>query len=109
MVKENSIVVLGACDEKPDYDYGKNAEIRIYALKDGCKASSVVYGMDQKEEISVTAIRKEKTIQIKVTSDQNYTIRLVNVSAVGSGTVKDGKDTVITLSGNADITLTEDM
>ena len=108
MVKENSIVVLGACDEKPDYDYGKNAEIRIYALKDGCKASSVVYGMDQKEEISVTAIRKEKTIQIKVTSDQNYTIRLVNVSAVGSGTVKDGKDTVITLSGNADITLTED-
>ena len=109
MVKENSIVVLGACDEKPDYDYGNNAEIRIYALKDGCKASSVVYGMDQKEEISVTAIRKEKTIQIKVTSDQNYTIRLVNVSAVGSGTVKDGKDTVITLSGNADITLTEDM
>ena len=109
MVKENSIVVLGACDENPDYDYGKNAEIRIYALKDGCKASSVVYGMDQKEEISVTAIRKEKTIQIKVTSDQNYTIRLVNVSAVGSGTVKDGKDTVITLSGNADITLTEDM
>ncbi len=108
MVKENSIVVLGACDEKPDYDYGNNAEIRIYALKDGCKASSVVYGMDQKEEISVTAIRKEKTIQIKVTSDQNYTIRLVNVSAVGSGTVKDGKDTVITLSGNADITLTED-
>ena len=109
MVKENSIVVLGACDENPDYDYGKNAEIRIYALKDGCKASSVVYGMDQKEEISVTAIRKEKTIQIKVTSDQNYTIRLVNVSAVGSGTVKDGKDTVITLSGNDDITLTEDM
>lgn len=108
MVKENSIVVLGACDEKPDYDYGNNAEIRIYALKDGCKASSVVYGMDQKEEISVTAIRKEKTIQIKVTSDQNYSIRLVNVSAVGSGTVKDGKDTVITLSGNADITLTED-
>ena len=106
MVKENSIVVLGAHDDKPDYDYGDGAEIRIYTLKDGCEASSIVYGMDQKEEISVTAKRDGKNIQIKVDSDKNYTVRLINVAASGDGAVKDGNDTVISLSGNADITVT---
>lgn len=108
MVKENSIVVLGNCDEKPDYDYADHAEIRVYTLKDGCEASSVVYGMDQKENISISAKRTGKDIHLVVTSDKDYTIRLVNVSAAGSGAVKDGNDTVVSLSGNADITLTEE-
>lgn len=108
MVKENSIVVLGNCDDKPDYDYADHAEIRIYTLKDGCEASSVVYGMDQKENITITAKRTDKDIHIAVTSDKDYTVRLVNVSASGNGAAKDGNDTVISLSGNADITLTEE-
>lgn len=108
MVKENSIVVLGNCDERPDYDYADHAEIRIYTLKDGCQASSVVYGMDQKENISIEAKRTGRDIHITVTSDKDYTIRLVNVDASGNGAVKDGNDTVVSLSGNADITLTEE-
>ena len=107
MVRENSIVVLGTCDEKPDYDYGNNAEIRIYALKDGCKASSIVYGMDQKEEIVVTAEKSGKNIHIKITSDRNYTIRLVNVAIISTEAEKDGNDTILTLSGNTDIIVTE--
>lgn len=105
MVKENSIVVLGACDEKPDYDYGTDAEIRIYALKDGIQVKSVVYGMDQNEEISITAEKNGNDIHVTIVSDKNYTIRLVNVSAIGDSAVKDGNDTVLTLSGNADFTL----
>lgn len=108
MVKENSIVVLGNCDEKPDYDYADHAEIRVYTLKDGCEASSVVYGMDQKENISISAKKTGKDIHLVVTSDKDYTIRLVNVSAAGGGAVKDGNDTVVSLSGNTDITLTEE-
>ena len=107
MVKENSIVVLGTCDERPDYDYGDNAEIRIYALQDGMEANSVVYGMDQREEISVTAKKSGTQIHISVTSNKNYTIRLINVTAAGEGAKADGNDTVIALSGNADIALTE--
>ena len=109
MVKENSIVALGAHDDKPDYDYGDNAELRIYALKDGKETSTVIYGMDQKEELSVTAIKNASQIQISVKTDNAYSIRLVNVVAasVSQGEMKiDGKDTVITLSGNADITVT---
>lgn len=107
MVKENSIVTLGSCDDKPDYDYGDGAEIRIYALIDGTKTKSVVYGMDQKEEISITAKKNGKEIHLSVVSDKNYSIRLVNTEASGNGASKDGNDTVISLSGNAELTLTE--
>lgn len=106
MVKENSIVCLGATDMRPDYDYGDNAEIRIYTLKDGCKAESVVYGMDQKEEITVKAERSGNQIHITVASDKNYTVKLMNVAATGDGAALDGNDTVISLSGNADVTVT---
>lgn len=106
MVKENSIVTLGATDMRPDYDYGDNAEIRIYTLKDGCKAESVVYGMDQKEEITVKAERSGNQIHITVASDKNYTVKLMNVAATGDGAALDGNDTVISLSGNADVTVT---
>ena len=107
MVKENSIVVMGAHDDRPDYDYGDHAEIRIYALKDGHSASSIVYGMDNQEQISITASRSSSDIHIQVTSGQEYTIRLINVTASGKDAVIDGKDTVISLSGNADLVVTE--
>ncbi len=109
MVKENSIVAMGAHDDKPDYDYGDGAELRLYALKDGKSAEAVVYGMDQKEEISMTAKREGNQIHITVKSDRNYSVRLVNVAAasVSAGDVKtEGKDTVISLSGNAEVTVT---
>mgnify|MGYP000373287427 CR=1 FL=1 len=109
MVKENSIVAIGAHDDKPDYDYGDGAELRLYALKDGRNAEAVVYGMDQKEEIAMTAKREGNQIHITVKSDRNYAVRLVNVAAasVSAGDVKtEGRDTVISLSGSAEVTVT---
>lgn len=109
MVKENSIVALGAHDDKPDYDYGDHAELRLYCLQDGKEASAVVYGMDRAEEIAMTAARNGNQIQITVRSDKDYKIRLVNVIAisVSRGEVKiDKKDTVIILSGSTDLTVT---
>lgn len=109
MVKENSIVAMGASDDRPDYDYGDGAELRVYALKDGKEASTVVYGMDQKEEISMTATRNGNEMKISVKTDKAYSVRLVNVvaSSVSAGEMKiEDKDTVITLSGNADFTIT---
>ena len=98
MVKENSIVALGAHDDKPDYDYGDGVELRIYALKDGKTAEAIVYGMDQAEELSVFAKREGSQIHITVKTDKPYTIRLVNVTAtsVSEGELQhDGNDTVI--------------
>ena len=55
MVRENPIVVMGAHDDRPDYDYADGAEVRIYALQEGQEASAVVYDMDQNADMTVTA------------------------------------------------------
>lgn len=48
----------------------------FYALKDGRNAEAVVYGMDQKEEIAMTAKREGNQIHITVKSDRNYVVAL---------------------------------
>ena len=109
MVRENSIVCLGSTDERPDYDYGDQAELRLYSLKDGKEASTVIYGMDQRQELIMTASRNGNQIHIIVKSEKRYTIRLVNLVAisVSQGEVKiSRKDTVISLEGDADFTAT---
>ena len=109
MVRENSIVCLGSTEGRPDYDYGDHAELCLYSLKDGKEASTVIYGMDQREELIMTASRNGNQIHIIVKSEKTYTIRLVNLVAisVSQGEVKiSKKDTVIALEGDADFTAT---
>ncbi|MCR4850331.1 MAG: alpha-xylosidase [Lachnospiraceae bacterium] len=64
-VKENSIIVLGSCDDRPDYDYEKDVEVRIYAPEEGKEISADVYGMDGKVRMSVKAVRNGNTVTVK--------------------------------------------
>ena len=70
MVRENSIVCLGSTEGRPDYDYGDHAELCLYSLKDGKEASTVIYGMDQREELIMTASRNGNQIHIIVKSEK---------------------------------------
>ena len=57
MVRENSVVAVGACDDKPDYDYADGVELRVYALVDGQECSTTVYDMKQKEDLRVSIVK----------------------------------------------------
>ena len=101
MVRENSIVALGACDDKPDYDYADGVELRVYALTDGQECATVVYDMQQKADLQVSITKSADTITIKPKNagGKPYTVRLVNVqaaSASGAAMTVDGKDTILT-------------
>ncbi len=101
MVRENSIVALGACDDKPDYDYADGVELRVYALTDGQECATVVYDMQQKADLQVSITKNADTITIKPKNagGKPYTVRLVNVqaaSASGAAMTVDGKDTILT-------------
>lgn len=104
MVRENSIVVMGAHDDKPDYDYADGAQARIYALKDGVKAQTVVYDMKQKADLEISALKEGNKITIETSATKAFTIRLVNVKAVsveGASYTVEGNDTVLSdCSGN---------
>lgn len=108
MVRENSIVIMGAHDDKPDYDYADGAEVRIYTLQDGKEAASVVYDMKQNVDLTVSAKKEGGKISIHTEGSKPYTIRLVNVkaaSADGATVTVDGNDTLVTPSSN-DIEIT---
>lgn len=101
MVRENAIVAVGACDDKPDYDYADGTELRVYALSDGQKTETTVYGMAQNAELHVSAIKQNAkiTIQAENIGGKPYTVRLVNVqaeSAEGAAVETVGNDTVLT-------------
>ena len=103
MVRENSIVAMGAHDDKPDYDYPDGAELRVYALVDGKTTETTIYDMNQNAALHVTVVKNGTKITIQ--SDGNskpYTIRLVNVKASGAKGAElsiNGADTVLTPAG----------
>ncbi len=101
MVRENSIVAIGSCADRPDYDYADGVELRVYALIDGQECSTVVYDMQQKDALQISVVKNGSLITIKAekSADKPYTIRLVNLQAVnaaGSAIKLDGKDTLLT-------------
>ncbi|MBD5505267.1 MAG: alpha-xylosidase [Lachnospiraceae bacterium] len=101
MVRPNSIVAIGACDNKPDYDYADGAELRIYALTDGQKSETTVYGMAQNAELNVSVMKDgaQITIEAENIGKKPYTVRLVNVQAAaadGAAMEIVGNDTVLT-------------
>ncbi len=101
MVRENSIIAMGACNDRPDYDYADGVELRVYALTDGQECSTVVYDMKQQANLKISIVKTGNTITIKAenTAGKPYTVRLVNVQAASvtsASMVIDGKDTVLT-------------
>ena len=108
MVRANSIVALGAHDDKPDYDYPDGAELRVYSMIDGTEASTEIYGMDNQVALTATAVKNGNEIRITVDASKPYSIRLVNVKAAGvtgAALTVDGNDSVLTACGK-DIVVT---
>lgn len=109
LVKENSIVAIGSRDDKPDYDYGDQVELRIYSLQDGARTTTVVYGMNREEEVKVAASRKGNQVILDVQAEKAYSIRFINVAVLGVEGAKasvDRKDTILNpVSGHIVVTL----
>ena len=65
-VRENSILVLGAHDDRPDYDYEVSPEIRIFGLRDGCTAKAEVISQTGERKFTVTATRTGKVVSVHI-------------------------------------------
>ena len=109
LVKENSIVAIGAHDDKPDYDYGEDAELRIYEPVAGTTVTEIVYGMDGIEKIRISVTTEEGKISVSVETGKTVSVRLVNrkAKAVENAEMQvTDKDTVLTkIAGKAVVTL----
>ncbi len=99
MVKECSIIALGARDDRPDYDYADGVELRIYELHNGASAERTVYGMDNQAALTLRASRHAGAVTLDVQAEKPCKVRLVNVKAVsadGADICIEGNDTIVT-------------
>jgi alpha-D-xyloside xylohydrolase len=110
LVRENSIIVTGSRDDRPDYAYAEDPTINIFTLIEGGEAKAAVYEWEDTEAIrklEVSASKKDGKIAIKIAADGSYSVRLVNFVAKSASVEYkvDGKDTVIKASGEGEMTL----
>lgn len=107
--KEGSIVAMGAVDNDPVYDYADGVEFRIYALKDGKSAGTVVYNTDNQVDAAIKACNDGGVYKISVESAKAYKVVLVNAGAptevVGAGYEMAGNDVIISADCNKEIVI----
>lgn len=78
MVRENSVIAVGAYDNQPDYDYAAQVQLRVYELIDGQETGTVVYNQQGEKELEIKIIQVQQEICIEVKAIKQYSIMFVN-------------------------------
>ena len=102
--RENSIVAIGANNQQPDYDYGKDLTLHVFELSD--KASAKVCDSKGNDMLSVSAVNENGVITFKfVGKAENLRVLLRNVENVKnvSGAEVEQNELGTVLKVNADL------
>ena len=95
MVRPNSIVAVGACDDNPEYDYADDVLLRVFALEDGKTAKTEIYNMAGELDFTAEVTRNGNKIVVKTDAKKPYRIELVNCQA------KSADGAVLSTEGNS--------
>ena len=68
---------MGACEQKPDYNYLKNPEIRIYELREGALAKTTVYLQENLHSVQIVAFGNEYALTISTSEEITADIYLI--------------------------------
>ena len=89
LARPNSIVAMGAHDERPDYDLAAGVTLHLFELGDGATAGTVVPTPKGETALTVAATRAGDTITITVdgaSAADGWTVLLRGISAVSAVT-----------------------
>ncbi|MDT8718614.1 alpha-xylosidase [Clostridium sp. 19966] len=102
MVKENSIIPMGAFEKSFEYDYVKGATLRLYKVSD---AKCVIYDKLAGKALEVHAYNKDNELVVEFDREvQDVSILLVNVKGIESADAafsETEEGTLVKLSGTA--------
>ena len=84
MVRPNSIIPVGAVDNRPDYDFPNGVTFQIFELQDGAKVARTVPDLKGKPAITLEAHRDGQKIEIGVKGErtENWFVQLRNIATV---------------------------
>ena len=85
LARPNSIVPLGAVDERPDYDYADGVTFHVFQLQEGASASARVPALTGGTALSLEASCRGQEIQIQATgASRAWSVLLRGIDAVAS-------------------------
>ncbi|HML48358.1 MAG TPA: hypothetical protein PKE04_16565 [Clostridia bacterium] len=81
-VRENTILPLGACEDRPDYEYADNVELHVYALEDGARITVVIPDLSGKPAATYTVRRSGCVWWVETDSKKPYVVVLHGLARV---------------------------
>ncbi len=73
-VRENRILLKGASDQTPDYDYLNGITVMISEFEEGASAGASIPSIEGKEVAKVGAIQKDNVIIVEISADTEWNI-----------------------------------
>jgi alpha-D-xyloside xylohydrolase len=67
-IRENTLLAMGACEERPDYDYAVGVELWLYSLQEGKEAVCRIPDINGRIAMTAKAGRKLNTITLSSTT-----------------------------------------
>jgi len=85
-VRPGSILPLGACDDRPDYDYADGVTFQLHQLAPGTTATCRIPALDGSAARSLTASRTEESLTLELSGPHTgpWSVQLVGIGSVRS-------------------------
>ncbi|MDK8188490.1 alpha-xylosidase [Paenibacillus sp. UMB7766-LJ446] len=99
MIKPNSLIAVGAVDNKPDYDFANDVSLHLFELADGNSAQAVVVNQSAEQELVVNVSRNGSVLEVRAEGagkPWNIVLRgIERVSGVEGGSQASGANGVV--------------
>ena len=79
MVRENTVLPLGSCDTKPDYDFLDGVTLHLYQMQDGAGIETVIPDLQGKPAATFVTTRKGNQFTVETDSKKPYTVAVHGV------------------------------
>lgn len=110
MIKPNSLIAVGAVDNKPDYDFANDVSLHLFELADGNSAQAVVVNQSAEQELVVKVSRNGSVLEVRAEGagkPWNIVLRgIERVSGVEGGSQASGANGVVVTAAAGTSSLT---
>lgn len=82
MVREGTVLAVGADETRPDYDYTSGTTLRLYRMKEGSRVQILVPDSEGRGGVQVEAVREGREITVTVDGGSGWTAEAVGMDGV---------------------------
>ncbi len=77
-VKENTILPVGSCDDRPDYDYLTGTTLKVFQPSDEQEITCMISDEKGEQRVHVTAVRSGNAVQFTVDGGSDFSAECIS-------------------------------